>query len=844
MLVDEDVFLALEHWYGLDGPRVPAAAPLPEALLCADHIATPKPAAEVAGGSAEMTASDAFSDGDGRQLYEDCVAPASTHVRTTPLSSSSLVLEESRAFQICTRCGAHEPGVSKCSSCKLAQYCTERCQKADWPQHRPECKAKQAPPADRRSGRVGINNMGNTCYMGAALQALSSVWPLSKFYVSDEHVPVVDACRHNKLGTKGAMSDAYAELLKGLWYPEKGVRSIFPTKMKTQAANFQSRFSGLAQHDAQELLSFVMDGLHEDCNRAATGSPPEPLRDQLPGESDLAYGRESWRQYTSVNASRIVDLFAGQYKSTLRCPTCATRSVKFDVFNIVPLPMPEAAFRFLPVVLRRLPPGLQSADAFAVPTADASERVKAVWDEIAAFDNHYTRIVLRINMRGRPYVTGADVVAALALEAGVPANCINLFSTSPNMAIKDLVSSSMIINLQSFGSFPPSGDDAARGSSPLLHLFATECTPPSWRSPFTAPDAVNEGAYQEAVALANRAPAKQLDALKAAVIALRPPSWRISCYVECYEPIFHAPDLPRAPIKSEKDKNSIPLCISVSLDTPHAVLRMHVAAALLPVAAPKRAALASALGCAPGARGHEVLCALAASLDFYGEGKVSLDSFSPTTGVAADAPTCLTKITKGIAFSAFGSAAKGPAIDPDLSFLRVKLSLRSHVSFVNLDDFAAVIADSSSVGEAAASPMHTPSNITTCFQQLFAEDEGLDAENMWKCPRCQVPVRATKDMEIWTLPEFLITMFKRFKAGSGYLPRKASQLVDFPLVGLDLTDFNGEAKAAALPAVPSPSLYDAIAVVNHTGQLRGGHCASACTRTRAFSFEHPNASRL
>jgi ubiquitin carboxyl-terminal hydrolase 4/11/15 len=49
--------------------------------------------------------------------------------------------------------------------------------------------------------------------------------------------------------------------------------------------------------------------------------------------------------------SIIVDLFQGQYKSTLKCPKCNRISVSFDPYMSIPLPIPinfEIQYFFLP----------------------------------------------------------------------------------------------------------------------------------------------------------------------------------------------------------------------------------------------------------------------------------------------------------------------------------------------------------------------------------------------------------------------------------------------------------------------------------------------------------------
>ena len=49
-----------------------------------------------------------------------------------------------------------------------------------------------------------------------------------------------------------------------------GVSSVTPRGFKAAIANFAPQFIGYSQHDSQELLAFLLDGLHEDLNRVAS----------------------------------------------------------------------------------------------------------------------------------------------------------------------------------------------------------------------------------------------------------------------------------------------------------------------------------------------------------------------------------------------------------------------------------------------------------------------------------------------------------------------------------------------------------------------------------------------
>ena len=92
------------------------------------------------------------------------------------------------------------------------------------------------------------------------------------------------------------------------------------------------QFNGFQQQDAQELLAFVLDGLHEDLNRLAPPPSPSPpsiprLPPSLPsrvkekayrelndsdGRPDEVVASEAWDYHLSRNQSIVVDLFHGQ----------------------------------------------------------------------------------------------------------------------------------------------------------------------------------------------------------------------------------------------------------------------------------------------------------------------------------------------------------------------------------------------------------------------------------------------------------------------------------------------------------------------------------------------------
>jgi len=227
-------------------------------------------------------------------------------------------------------------------NCKEAWYCCEPCLDKDKNIHQKHCKKRFEVEENNtiretersRRGLVGLQNLGNTCFMNTSLQCMSNCWELTQYFLKDYYKKDINV--DNPIGTSGVLARAYANFLKNVWYGDSGVFS--PWNFKRAISTFQSMFSGYQQHDTQEFLNYLLDGLHEDLNKVLK----KPLVEKDDSKKDDAIkSKEQWIGFLRRNQSALVDLLYGQFKSTLHCPDseCQNVSTTFDPFLSMSLPL-------------------------------------------------------------------------------------------------------------------------------------------------------------------------------------------------------------------------------------------------------------------------------------------------------------------------------------------------------------------------------------------------------------------------------------------------------------------------------------------------------------------------
>ena len=262
----------------------------------------------------------------------------------------------------CRKCDREINNINEkynCDFCNYSLFCSKRCANDNDDQKTLDRKLKQIIEQKfnltdllnfnfysllyngTKLGRTGLNNIGGNSYMNSVLQCLSKTLDLTKYFLRENYLQEINGT--NSLGSMGEISKQYYNLLNQMFNGHEDY--ISPEELRQAFIKKSYKFKNNEIQDSHEFLLSFLDALHEDLNRVTIKKYQE-INEQEAGEKDEEVSNRYWN-YNHIREDSIIrDLFQGQYKSTNECTACHYKSIKYDTFLSIGVPIPTEKMQY------------------------------------------------------------------------------------------------------------------------------------------------------------------------------------------------------------------------------------------------------------------------------------------------------------------------------------------------------------------------------------------------------------------------------------------------------------------------------------------------------------------
>lgn len=693
-------------------------------------------------------------------------------------------------------------------------------------------------------GTTGLDNIGNTCFMNSVLQCLVNTQELREYFLDSNFQQ--DINKDNPLGMGGKLAVSFAILMKLLW--SGSLRSHAPTKLKSMMSMKANQFSGFAQHDAQEFMVELLDGLHEDLNRIKKkpyiAEPPD-----LDGWPDHKAAGESWKLHKMRNDSIIDDLFKGQFKSTLTCHQCNKVSVKFDEFCCLSVPIPKDQ-KIIQVIFFWKDPYQKPKKFFIRVCADAGvEELKNELSELTEVQPNCIQVFEMFKSKIHKIF-----VKQASLSSVVPSDTLMAYEVYSQHQVGEPVVEVAVVQRMMIPNPPTRCAYCSRSAAPGTKLRrCTKC----FRAGYC------HQACQKNHWLNHKVHCKLVpEPVGCPFILSLPESHatysRLTRIMEAYA--RYSVDIFQPPVSHDSSHRGSASSIDLSNEenddmevedgsneergeNSDVLMASESSQGDMQNQWPEDCAGGSDAGAADSGGGIDGGGSSDKGGGSDGGGDSGCDEppqLSSSPSVRAVQPRGSLQLPSATQLFVIrpvnnraqnlpapnGETLEDKGDEPlDLSdkyYLamdwRTNERLPVHCLVQN-KEVDCEVEGSYSVQR------NQQTSLEACID-LFTQPENLSEGDSWRCPRCKMPVEATKQMSIWRLPHILIIQLKRFSFKYVLYSDKIDKFVQYPVRGLNVQPY------MSCEPEDGPAIYDLYGVINHMGRLLGGHY-TAYARTTA-----------
>ena len=177
--------------------------------------------------------------------------------------------------------------------------------------------------------RVGLQNIGQTCYMNSTLQCISNIPEISDYLINNFNM--FNSNTH-------PLTLAFNNLLINLLINPENKKYINPKNFKNVVGELNPLFEGYQAGDSKDLLFFIIERLHSELNITKQNNFPNQQKDfnqlELEARNQVLMFNNFIQEFNNVNNSVISYNFYGVMSSIMSCEGCKVTKYSYQTFNM------------------------------------------------------------------------------------------------------------------------------------------------------------------------------------------------------------------------------------------------------------------------------------------------------------------------------------------------------------------------------------------------------------------------------------------------------------------------------------------------------------------------------
>ena len=191
--------------------------------------------------------------------------------------------------------------------------------------------------------KIGLANIGATCYMNATLQCLSHTIKLANYFLDK---------KNEKKIKKKKFSREFLEIIKKLWLKSYNNNKSYyePYNFKKIISDMNPLFEGVQANDAKDLINFILQELHEELNEPKIKVDNNSFNIDQYNERQMLFN--FLEEFKKKQRSKISDIFFFIIETKTECLNCKQRFLmngisdpiylyNFQIMNFLIFPLEE-----------------------------------------------------------------------------------------------------------------------------------------------------------------------------------------------------------------------------------------------------------------------------------------------------------------------------------------------------------------------------------------------------------------------------------------------------------------------------------------------------------------------